>query len=218
MPAAAATPWPPPSHIAPPQTLHPTQQAIIAQLKEEDEGSQYAGLGELCELLSVSTEDSLAAFPTEQVVPLLVSSLAGQAVWLGTAAFARACMPAFSRGSCRRLRPHHRRCLQRCRQSLAARPHHTLAAFSLSLPLSSPLLSSLSPPEQVQFLGYEHNPELMLLAARGLTFLADVFPPAAAAIIRHGAVPALCLRLLNVEYIDLAEQSLQASLDCACLP
>ena len=62
---------------------------------------------------------------------------------------------------------------------------------------------------QVTFLGYEHNPDLMLLAARALTFLADVFPPAAASIIRHGAVPAFCARLLTIEYIDLAEQSLQ---------
>ena len=65
------------------------------------------------------------------------------------------------------------------------------------------------PPVQVNFLGYEHNPDLMLLAARALTFLADVFPPAAASIIRHGAVPAFCARLLTIEYIDLAEQSLQ---------
>ena len=43
----------------------------------------------------------------------------------------------------------------------------------------------------------------MLLAARALTFLADVFPPAAASIIRHGAVPAFCARLLTIEYIDL---------------
>lgn len=63
---------------------------------------------------------------------------------------------------------------------------------------------------QVTFLGYEHNPDLMLLAARALTFLADVFPPACASIIRHGAVPAFCARLLTIEYIDLAEQSLQA--------
>ncbi len=52
----------------------------------------------------------------------------------------------------------------------------------------------------------------MLLAARALTFLADVFPPAAASIIRHGAVPAFCARLLTIEYIDLAEQSLQVGL------
>lgn len=48
-------------------------QAIIAQLKDEgDEMAQLAGLTELCEYLSISTEESLMAFPTEQVVPLLV--------------------------------------------------------------------------------------------------------------------------------------------------
>ncbi|KAL4436702.1 hypothetical protein ABPG75_003841 [Micractinium tetrahymenae] len=108
-------------------------RSILVMLKDEDEMQQLAGLTELCEYLSISTEDTLAAFPMEQVVPLLVN-----------------------------------------------------------------------------FLGYEHNPDLMLLAARALTFLADVFPPACGSIIRHGAVPAFCARLLTIEYIDLAEQSLQA--------
>ncbi len=56
----------------------------------------------------------------------------------------------------------------------------------------------------------EHSPDMMLLAARALTFMADVLPPSSGAIVRAGAVPALCARLLAVEYIDLAEQSLQA--------
>jgi E3 ubiquitin-protein ligase TRIP12 len=51
---------------------------------------------------------------------------------------------------------------------------------------------------------------MMLLAARALTFLADVLPSSCGAIVRHGAVPAFCARLLAIEYIDLAEQSLQA--------
>lgn len=63
---------------------------------------------------------------------------------------------------------------------------------------------------QVQLLGMEHNPDIMLLAARALTFMADVLPTFCAAIVRHGAVPAFCARLLTIEYIDLAEQSLQA--------
>ncbi|EFN55600.1 hypothetical protein CHLNCDRAFT_52424, partial [Chlorella variabilis] len=46
-------------------------RAIVVQLKDEDEVGQLAGLTELCEFLSISTEDTLAAFPTEQVVPLL---------------------------------------------------------------------------------------------------------------------------------------------------
>ena len=39
----------------------------------DDEGQQLVSLTELCELLSISTEDALAAFPVESVVPLLVS-------------------------------------------------------------------------------------------------------------------------------------------------
>lgn len=52
----------------------------------------------------------------------------------------------------------------------------------------------------------------MLLAARAITFLADVLPSSCSSIVRHGAVPAFCARLLTIEYIDLAEQSLQVSL------
>jgi hypothetical protein len=34
----------------------------------------------------------------------------------------------------------------------------------------------------------EHNPDIMLYAARALTFMADVMPPSCGAIVRHGAV------------------------------
>ena len=56
----------------------------------------------------------------------------------------------------------------------------------------------------------------MLLAARNLTLLADVLPTICSAIVRHGAVPALCARLMTIEYIDLAEQSLQV-INTLCL-
>ncbi len=50
-------------------------QSIITGLRQlDDEGQQLASLTELCELLSISTEDALAAFPVESVVPLLVSN------------------------------------------------------------------------------------------------------------------------------------------------
>ncbi len=62
---------------------------------------------------------------------------------------------------------------------------------------------------QVHLLNAEHNPDVMLLAARAITFLADVLPSSCSSIVRHGAVPAFCARLLTIEYIDLAEQSLQ---------
>ncbi len=64
--------------------------------------------------------------------------------------------------------------------------------------------------KQVNLLNAEHNPDMMLLAARALTFLADVMPASASSIVRHGAVTVLCARLLSIDYIDLAEQSLQA--------
>ena len=64
-------------------------------------------------------------------------------------------------------------------------------------------------PSQVQLLNMEHNPDIMLLAARAMTFMADALPASCSIIVRHGAVPIFCARLLTIEYIDLAEQSLQ---------
>ena len=164
------------------------------QLRDEDEMAQLAGLTDLCEHLSISTEESLAAFPSEQVVPLLVSRAWQMGGWADVGRWwprqgrspARTCPPLHSPNSSRAPRTHNNDPLP----SLRYRPG-TAARL------------------QVGFLGYEHNPDLMLLAARALTFLADVFPPAGGAIIRHGAVPAFCARLLTIEYIDLAEQSLQ---------
>ena len=51
-------------------------QGILMQLRQEDnEVQQLDGLGQLCELLSVSTEESLSVFPVEQLAPVLVSPL-----------------------------------------------------------------------------------------------------------------------------------------------
>jgi hypothetical protein len=44
-------------------------------------------------------------------------------------------------------------------------------------------------PLLVGLLDAEHNPDAMLLAARALTTLADVLPPARASIVHHGALP-----------------------------
>lgn len=107
-------------------------QSILSGLRAvEDEGAQLGALAELNDLLAMCSEDSLAGFPLETTVPLLV-----------------------------------------------------------------------------QALGAEHSPDIMLMAARALTHLADVFPPSCSVIVRHGAPQALCSRLLAIEYIDLAEQSL----------
>nr|DAD26062.1 TPA_asm: hypothetical protein HUJ06_027530 [Nelumbo nucifera] len=56
----------------------------------------------------------------------------------------------------------------------------------------------------------ESNPDIMLLAVRAITYLCDVLPRSSGFLVRHDAVPALCARLMAIEYMDLAEQCLQA--------
>ena len=65
-------------------------------------------------------------------------------------------------------------------------------------------------PALVGLLHLEHNGEMMLLAARALTHLLDVLPSSGSVAARHGAAPALCAKLLAIEYMDLAEQALEA--------
>ncbi|GMH23656.1 hypothetical protein Nepgr_025499 [Nepenthes gracilis] len=65
-------------------------------------------------------------------------------------------------------------------------------------------------PVLVGLLNRESNPDIMLLAARAITHLVDVLPSSCAAVVHYGAVNCFCARLLTIEYMDLAEQSLQA--------
>ncbi|KAF3907884.1 hypothetical protein ABW21_db0200826 [Orbilia brochopaga] len=52
------------------------------------------------------------------------------------------------------------------------------------------------------------NPELMLLACRCLANLMEALPSATSNVVYGGAVPILCQKLLEIQYIDLAEQAL----------
>ncbi|KAG1337984.1 E3 ubiquitin-protein ligase UPL4 [Cocos nucifera] len=67
-----------------------------------------------------------------------------------------------------------------------------------------------SVPVLVRLAGHETSPDVMLLAIRALTYLCDVMPRSADALVRHGALPVLCGKLLAIEYLDVAEQCLQA--------
>ncbi|KAK7312253.1 hypothetical protein VNO77_36002 [Canavalia gladiata] len=98
-----------------------------------EEGRQVEALTQLCEMLSIGTEESLSTFSVDSFVPVLVG-----------------------------------------------------------------------------LLNHESNPDIMLLAARALTHLCDVLPSSCAAVVHYGAVSIFCARLLTIEYMDLAEQSLQA--------
>jgi E3 ubiquitin-protein ligase TRIP12 len=54
----------------------------------------------------------------------------------------------------------------------------------------------------------EENPEVMLLACRCLANLMEALPASTANVVYGGAVPVLCSKLLEIGFIDLAEQSL----------
>ncbi|KAJ4377547.1 Ubiquitin fusion degradation protein 4 [Neocucurbitaria cava] len=54
----------------------------------------------------------------------------------------------------------------------------------------------------------EENPEVMLLACRCLANLMEALPASTANVVYGGAVPVLCSKLLEINFIDLAEQCL----------
>ena len=54
----------------------------------------------------------------------------------------------------------------------------------------------------------EENPEIMLLACRSLANLMEALPASTANVVYGGAVPVLCQKLLEISFIDLAEQAL----------
>ncbi|KAK1274292.1 E3 ubiquitin-protein ligase UPL3 [Acorus gramineus] len=107
---------------------------ILASLREGEEGRQIEGLTQLCEVLSIGTEDTLGGFAVDAFVPILVGMVGKEG----------------------------------------------------------------------------GSPDVMLLAARAITHLCDVLPSSCSAVVHYGAVPSFCARLLTIEYMDLAEQSLQA--------
>lgn len=55
------------------------------------------------------------------------------------------------------------------------------------------------------------NPEMMLLACRCISNLIEAMPSAMGTVVYSGAVPVLCQKLKEIQYIDLAEQALSVS-------
>ncbi|KAK9068485.1 hypothetical protein SSX86_012599 [Deinandra increscens subsp. villosa] len=84
-----------------------------------------------------------------------------------------------------------------------------ILSFCTDSSLSSLMANSLSP-ILIKLAGIESNPEIMLLSIRALTYLCDINPRSSAFIVSCNGVPALCQRLLSIEYEDVAEQCLQA--------
>ncbi|WOG84167.1 hypothetical protein DCAR_0103348 [Daucus carota subsp. sativus] len=109
------------------------KKILVGLRADGEEGKQVEALTQLCDMLSIGTEDSLSTFPVDSFVPVLVG-----------------------------------------------------------------------------LLGYESNPDIMLLAARAITHLCDVLPSSCSAVVHYGAVSCFVNRLVAIQYMDLAEQSLQA--------
>ena len=57
----------------------------------------------------------------------------------------------------------------------------------------------------------EENPEMMLLACRCIANLMEALRGSVANVVYGGAVPVLCQKLLDIQYIDVAEQALSVS-------
>ncbi|XP_057984014.1 E3 ubiquitin-protein ligase UPL4 isoform X2 [Malania oleifera] len=84
-----------------------------------------------------------------------------------------------------------------------------MLSFCTESSLSSMTADSLSP-ALVKLAKHESCPDIMLLSIRAITYLCDVHPRSSVFLVRHDAVPALCQRLIAIEYLDVAEQCLQA--------
>ncbi|KAG4255112.1 E3 ubiquitin-protein ligase TRIP12 [Fusarium proliferatum] len=62
--------------------------------------------------------------------------------------------------------------------------------------------------ELVSLMNKEESPEIMLLACRCLANLMEALPASVANVVYGSAVPVLCQKLLEISFIDLAEQAL----------
>ncbi|SNX87121.1 related to UFD4 - Ubiquitin-protein ligase (E3) [Melanopsichium pennsylvanicum] len=145
---------------------------LLASLrKDDDPTSQMVALQDLSELLSVSTEDTLAGyFPTDSFVKELVYIMGGpkpERSDLG--------------GKSAKIQPVDDDVDDEMRAVLAA-----AAAAEM-----------------------EDNGAKMLLACRCLANLIEAMPYAAHSVVAHGAITVLNSKLMEITFIDLAEQVLQ---------
>lgn len=150
---------------------------ILASLKNRDgdASSKLISLQDLAELLSVSTEDTLAGyFSTSAFVKEIITILKGDSNPTGGAG----------------------------------------AGGDGAMSMEEMIAFGIDPAEAgVGGVNEENNVQMMLLACRCLANLMEALPGSAHAVVHAGAVPVLCSKLLEIQYIDLAEQTLSVSSD-----
>ena len=96
--------------------------------------------------------------------------------------------------------------LQELAELLAISTEETLAGYLAPEPYIVELVKILKGGDEVSPFG--DNPDIMLLASRCLANLMEALPQSTGTVVYSGAVPALCSKLLEIQYIDLAEQAL----------
>jgi hypothetical protein len=96
--------------------------------------------------------------------------------------------------------------LQELAELLAISTEETLAGYLSPEPYVVELIKILKGGED--FSPFGENPDTMLLACRCLANLMEALPQATGTVVYSGAVPVLCSKLLEIQYIDLAEQAL----------
>ncbi|KAK0202726.1 hypothetical protein DFS33DRAFT_1488831 [Desarmillaria ectypa] len=146
-------------------------KTMLSNIKSTaDPTTRLVTLQELSELLSISTEDTLAgSFQVEQFVRELVKILGG-------------------RGA------------DNDEDEDADEEHHERdedAALAAALAMSTGGM----------YQG-DSNLEAQVLACRCLANLMEALPGVAHTVVYHGAIPVLCSKLIEISYIDLAEQTL----------
>jgi E3 ubiquitin-protein ligase TRIP12 len=96
--------------------------------------------------------------------------------------------------------------LQELAELLAISTEETLAGYLTPEPYVVELIKILKGGEDYSPFG--DNPDTMLLASRCLANLMEALPQSTGTVVYSGAVPVLCSKLLEIQYIDLAEQAL----------
>jgi E3 ubiquitin-protein ligase TRIP12 len=99
-----------------------------------------------------------------------------------------------------------RAALEELAQVLLMANEDTLAGHFSPDPYIKELIPLMQPDENG-----EENPEMMLMACRCIANMMEALPACTQNVVYGGAVPILCQKLLEIHYIDLAEQAISVS-------
>lgn len=166
--------------------------------KRNDPSGQLVALQELAELLSISNEETLAGyFPTESFVKELVYIMGGPKP-ADPKTVIRATAVSDSEGEGGEDDED---------EEMEDLTFAGVAAASKAAEEDEADAAAIAAAQS----GMEDNGEMMLLASRCLANLMEALPYATHSVVSSGAIPVLNSKLMEIQFIDLAEQVLQVS-------